>query len=69
MVQILHWKEYTESKLKERLIRQFSMTTEGAESMIIVATKHPAKIIRGELTGATIKYEMDAGKMRWYLLQ
>ncbi|MFH1421908.1 MAG: hypothetical protein ABIH42_04250 [Planctomycetota bacterium] len=68
MIQILHWKDYTEKGLKTRLMKVYDMSEEGAGYMIETAKSVPARVIKSTITGAMIKCEAEDAKLKWYLL-
>lgn len=70
-MQIKDFKEYTKKEIERRLALRFgsSMVTK----MTLSAREHAGKVVfldgfnANDIIG--LKYEMDGGKMRWFLLE
>lgn len=47
MARIMNWNEYSEEEIKERLMKVYALSEDGAEGMMKAAQDNPGKIIKG----------------------
>ena len=68
-MQIRKWKEYTDKGVVLQLIKH-RLTPLEIEEMLKLAKENTSKVILlSAIPTIGLKYEMEGGKMRWYLLE